>query len=93
MKKRKWYLRNRIVSNLLYRYVDWERMWREPRCRFKDGDVLKTNWKYNVNISDEDIDSRFVFRSLLEDGVATVDTEDAKGTCMSIYWLCKVKGE
>ena len=81
-----WYNPLHVLYMILYAYVDWERMWYEPKNNFKQGDKVKLNWRYWAHLADEnDMSKRFIFDEIDMDGV--VDTKC--GETYSLYWLTK----
>jgi hypothetical protein len=74
-----------VVRRLLYKYVDWERMWYEPKCKFVRGDKVKLNWKYKIFVYDgkypKDV---WTFDKIDKDNV--VDT--IEDVTYNLYWLC-----
>lgn len=77
-----------VVHSILYHYVNWERMWYTPKCKFKKGDLVKINWKakiffkrhYLVNLLPT---QPMIFDKIDNDNV--VDMVDK--TNWNLYWL------
>lgn len=78
-----------FLSNLLYKYVNWERMWYEPKCKFVKGDKVKLNWKAKVYFRGDLVKplptDYMIFDRIDNDNV--VDLQD--GTTWNLYWLCR----
>jgi len=72
-----------VISRLLFKYVDWERMWYNPKCKFKKGDKVKLNWKAKVMGYKQQ--ESMTFLKIDKDGV--VDTKEKES--WNIYWLCR----
>lgn len=71
-----------VMRGLLLKYVDWERMWYSPKCRFKKGDKLKLNWKAIV-MGYEQFEKPIIFERVDKDGVVVGKDNDL----WNIYWL------
>jgi len=80
----------RVVCRLLYKYVDRQRMWYEPKNKFKHGDKVCLNWKYIVNFSDsEDLKTRYNLSVWTFDNIDNDDVVDMiEGETYNLYWLC-----
>ena len=72
-----------VVRSLLLKYVDWERMWYNPKNKFKSGDKIKLNWKAWVTGYKQI--TPMTFKSIDSDNV--VDTNE--GDTWNLYWLCR----
>tara|TARA_B110000211_G_C13982049_1_gene509875 strand:- start:240 stop:518 length:279 start_codon:yes stop_codon:yes gene_type:complete len=71
-----------VVRSLIAMYVDWERMWYDPKNNFTKGDKVKLNWKYRYHFNKKD-NRVFVFDKIDQDNV--VDMAD--GEVYNLYWL------
>lgn len=71
-----------VMRGLLLKYVDWERMWYSPKCKFKKGDKLKLNWKAKV-MGYEQLEKPITFEKIHKDGVVYTKENDP----WNIYWL------
>ena len=78
-----------LLSNLLYKYVDWERMWYEPKCKFVKGDKVKLNWKAKVYFRGDLVKplptDYMIFDRIDNDNVVYLQD----GTSWNLYWLCR----
>ena len=72
-----------VMRGLLFKYVDWERMWYNPKCNFKKGDKIKLNWK--AKVMGYEMEKSMTFLKVDKDGV--VDTKEKDS--WNIYWLCR----
>lgn len=73
-----------VVRSLIATYVDWERMWYDPKNKFTKGDKVKLNWKYRYHFNEKD-NRIFVFDKIDQDNV--VDMAD--GEVYNLYWLTR----
>lgn len=73
-----------VVRSLIAMYVDWERMWYDPKNKFTKGDKVKLNWKYRYHFNKKD-NRIFVFDKIDQDNV--VDMAD--GEVYNLYWLTR----
>ena len=73
-----------VVRSLISMYVDWERMWYDPKNKFTKGDKVKLNWKYRYHFNKKD-NSVFVFDKI--DGDNVVDMKFGK--TYNLYWLTR----
>ena len=81
----------KFVHSILYKYVDWERMWYKTKCKLKKGDKVKLNWKAKVYFKDTTVK--------LPTQTMVVDEITKSGRCIILdigdswneYWLTKIK--
>ena len=76
-----------FFNKLLYKYIDWERMWYNPKCNFKKGDKLKLNWRarayFKTNILN---DKNPIFLKIDKDNLVYFKSGE---TC-NLYWLSRL---
>ena len=78
-----------VMRGFLYKYVNWERIWFKPKCKFIKGDRVKINWKAKMYFKGElikPLPTEFmIFDKIDKDNV--VDMEN--GDTWNLYWLCR----
>ena len=78
----------RVICSLLYTYIDRQKMWYEPKNKFKRGDKVKLNWKYIVLFRD-DLDRYYKPYTLTFDKIDNANVVDTiEGETYNLYWLC-----
>lgn len=76
-----------FFNKLLYKYVDWERMWYNPKCKFKKGDKLKLNWKAKVFFKTNILnDENPIFKKIDKENLVYFKSGE---TC-NLYWLTRL---
>ncbi|WP_445714110.1 hypothetical protein [Flavobacterium sp.] len=76
-----------FFNKLLYKYVDWERMWYNPKCNLKKGDKLKLNWKAKVYFKTNILnDENPIFKKIDKDNLVYFKSGE---TC-NLYWLSRL---
>jgi len=74
-----------VVRSLIERYIDWERMWYEPKNKFVKGDKVKLNWRYKYHLENTKQHLRFVFDKIDDDNVVYMEC----GEMYNLYWLTR----
>jgi len=74
----------KLIKKLIYKYVDWEKMWYMPKNKFRPGDKVKLNWKAKSHFEKTKVNWGVMkFKGIDRDDV--VEMED--GDYCSLYWL------
>jgi hypothetical protein len=74
-----------VVRSLIDSYIDWERMWYEPKNKFVKGDKVKLNWKYKYHLENTKQHLVFVFDKIDDDNVVDMEC----GETYNLYWLTR----
>jgi hypothetical protein len=74
-----------VVRSFIYKYIDWERMWYEPKNKFVKGDKLRLNWRYKYCLENTKQHLVFVFDKIDNDNVVDMKC----GETYNLYWLTR----
>jgi hypothetical protein len=74
-----------VVRSFIYKYIDWERMWYEPKNKFVKGDKVRLNWRYKYCLENTKQHLVFVFDKINNDNVVDMEC----GETYNLYWLTR----
>jgi len=74
---------------ILYKYVDWERLWYSSNKEFKEYDKVKPNWKAKVFFRNS-YDKKKLNKEMVVEKVEGNFVYILNDFCWNKYWLTKV---